>query len=84
LIKEAAGGPLYTLPNPDFAVRQFRSNLVLRWEHKPGSALYVVWQQGRNGAEPNWVDSFHQNWNALWSTPADNVFLVKLSYWFSP
>jgi hypothetical protein len=84
LIREAEGGPLYTLPNPDFAVRQFRSNLVLRWEYKPGSALYVVWQQGRNGREPYWNDSFHENWNALWSAPADNVFLVKLSYWFSP
>ncbi len=84
LIREADGGPLYTLPNPDFALRQFRSNLVLRWEYKPGSVLYVVWQQGRNGSEPDWVDSFHQNWNALWSTPADNVFLVKLSHWFSP
>jgi hypothetical protein len=51
---------------------------------KPGSALYVVWQQGRTSSEPRWVDSYHQNWNALWSTPADNVFLVKFSYWFSP
>jgi hypothetical protein len=84
VIKEADGGPLYTLPNPDFAVRQFQSNLVLRWEYKPGSALYVVWQQGRNGGEHYWNDSFHQNWNALWNTPADNVFLVKFSYWFSP
>jgi hypothetical protein len=43
-----------------------------------------VWQQGRNGGEPYWKDSFQQNWSALWSTPADNVFLVKLSHWFSP
>jgi hypothetical protein len=84
LIREADGGPAYTLPNPDFAVRQFRSNLVLRWEYRPGSALYAVWQQGRNGGEPYWKDSFQQNWSALWSTPADNVFLVKLSHWFSP
>ncbi|HXK12422.1 MAG TPA: DUF5916 domain-containing protein [Vicinamibacteria bacterium] len=84
LVREADGGPLYALANPDFAIRQFRSNLVLRWEYKPGSALYVVWQQGRNGQQPYWNDSFHENWNALWSTPADNVFLVKLSYWFSP
>jgi len=84
LIREAEGGPSYTLSNPDFAFRQFRSNLVLRWEYKPGSAVYVVWQQGRNGGEPHWNDSFHQNWSGLWSTPADNVFLVKLSHWFSP
>jgi hypothetical protein len=65
-------------------VREFRSNLVARWEYRPGSALYVVWQQGRSDREPYWDDSFHSNWNALWSTPRDSVFLVKLSYWFSP
>jgi hypothetical protein len=78
------GGPRYALANPDFSFRQFRSNLVVRWEYKPGSALYVVWQQGRTGREPYWDDSFHSNWTALWNTPRDNVFLVKLSYWFSP
>jgi hypothetical protein len=84
LIQEAGGGPSYTLANPDFSIREFRSNLVARWEYKPGSALYVVWQQGRSGREPHWNDSFHENWSALWSTPPDNVFLVKVSYWFSP
>jgi len=84
LIQEAGGGPSYALANPDFSIREFRSNLVARWEYKPGSALYVVWQQGRRGGEPYWDDSFHSNWQSLWSTPPDNVFLVKLSYWFSP
>ena len=83
LISET-GGPSYTLPNPDFSIREFRSNLVARWEYRPGSALYVVWQQGRSSREPYWDDSFHENWSALWSTPRDNVFLVKLSYWFNP
>ena len=78
------GGPSFVLPNPDFSIREFRSNLVARWEWKPGSALYVVWQQGRSNYEPYWSDSFHDNWRALWSTPRDSVFLVKLSYWFSP
>jgi hypothetical protein len=81
---DEAGGPSYALPNPDFSIREFRSNLVARWEYKPGSALYVVWQQGRSGYEPYSNDSFHDNWRALWSTPRDNVFLVKLSYWFNP
>ena len=35
------------LPAGDFQVRSFRSNLVLRWEWRPGSILYVVWQQNR-------------------------------------
>jgi hypothetical protein len=83
VIREA-GGPVFTLPNPDFSVREFRSNLVARWEYKPGSALYVVWQQGRNGYDSYWDHSFHDNWSRLWNAPPDNVFLVKLSYWFSP
>ena len=32
--------------NPDFNYRSFRTTNVLRWEYKPGSALFVVWQQG--------------------------------------
>ena len=31
----------------DFQVRSFRSNLVLRWEWRPGSFFYLVWQQNR-------------------------------------
>src|SRR5262249_42453765 len=31
--------------NPDFNVKSFRTTNVLRWEYKPGSTLFVVWQQ---------------------------------------
>jgi hypothetical protein len=83
-VTEADGGARYSFANPDFSFRQFRSNLVARWEFKPGSSVYVVWSQGRTSQEPYWEDTFQSNWQALWDMPADNVFLVKLSYWFSP
>jgi hypothetical protein len=83
-VTEAGGGPSYSFPNPDFSFRQFRSNLVVRWEWKPGSSLYVVWSQGRTGSVPSWDPSLGSNWKALWQTRPDNVFLVKLSYWLSP
>jgi len=83
-VTEAGGGPSYTFGNPDFSFRQFRSNLVARWEWKPGSSVYVVWSQGRTSYAPEWDDSFSSNWDALRGTRPDNVFLVKLSYWFSP
>jgi hypothetical protein len=83
-VTEAGGGPSYSFANPDFSFRQFRSNLVARWEWKPGSSVYVVWSQGRTGEAPSWNDSFRDNWTELWRTRPDNVFLVKLSYWFSP
>jgi hypothetical protein len=83
-ITEAGGGPSYSFANPDFSFRQFRSNLVARWEWKPGSSLYVVWSQGRTDYVPGWDPSFSSNWDGLWQSRPDNVFLVKLSYWFSP
>jgi len=83
-VTEGGGGPSYSFDNPDFSFRQFRSNLVARWEWKPGSSVYVVWSQGRTGYVPSWNESLGDNWSELWRTPPDNVFLVKLSYWFSP
>jgi hypothetical protein len=82
-VAEAAGGR-YSFANPDFSFRQFRSNLVVRWEYRPGSTLYVVWSQGRTSELPAWDSSFRSNWDELWHTSPDNVFLVKVSYWFSP
>ncbi len=83
-VREAAGGATYSFANPDFSFRQFRSNLVARWEYRPGSTLYVVWSQGRTSEEQRWDSSFSSNWNALWRERPDNVFMVKLTYWFSP
>ena len=41
----------FTVANNDFNVRSFRSNVVLRWEYRPGSTLYLVWQQDRRVSE---------------------------------
>jgi hypothetical protein len=83
-VTEAGGGPSYSFRNPDFSFRQFRSNLVARWEWKPGSSVYVVWSQGRTSEAPSWDESFSHNWSELWGARPDNVFLVKVSYWLSP
>ena len=45
-----ADGSTFTLRNRDFNTLSFRSNVVLRWEWRPGSTLYVVWQQNRSPA----------------------------------
>jgi hypothetical protein len=36
----------------DFDVLTFRATNVFRWEYRPGSTLFVVWQQGRDGSAP--------------------------------
>jgi hypothetical protein len=71
----------YSIDNPDFNFREFRSNLVCRWEYKPGSVLYVVWTQGRSAYESITNSSLRYNFSGLFSTPAENIFLVKLRYW---
>jgi hypothetical protein len=77
-------GDRYAFDDPDYSFRQFRSNVVFRWEYEPGSALYLVWSQGRTGEEASAERRFRANWNGLWGTRPDNVLLLKLSYWLSP
>ncbi len=69
--------------NPDFNYRSFRSTNVLRWEYKPGSTLYVVWQQGRERTNDVGTFSFSRDFGRVFSIPGTNRFLVKLAYWLN-
>jgi hypothetical protein len=68
-----------------FKVAALITNSVLRWEYRPGSTLFVVWQHGRAGPGPN--DTFRQPWTRdyreLFDLHPENTFLVKLAYWLS-
>jgi len=70
----------YTIRNPDFNVLQFKSNLVARWEYSPGSTLYLVWSQNRNGFHPSGRFAFGNDFQDLFSIYPRNVFLVKFTY----
>ncbi len=72
----------YAFDNPNFNVLEFRSNMVLRWEYVPGSALYVVWSQGRDGYRPIGDFAFGRDLSNLFDVHPQNVFLVKFSYCF--
>jgi len=67
--------------NPDFNVKQLRSTAVMRWEYRPGSTLFVVWQQGRALFTPTGAFHLGQDASDLFGAPATNVLLVKLNYW---
>jgi hypothetical protein len=65
-----------------FNFREFRSNLVLRWEYRPGSTLYVVWTEGRDAFDDvAGTRSIGGDMTDLFHAHPDNTFLVKLSYW---
>jgi hypothetical protein len=53
----------------------------LRWEYRPGSALFLVWQQDRSGFLPRGSFDFGRDYGALFREPARNVFMVKATYW---
>jgi hypothetical protein len=69
--------------NPDFTYRSFRTTNVLRWEYRPGSTLFVVWQQGREGTTDQGTYSFKDDFGSVFEAPARNVFLIKWSYWLN-
>jgi len=71
----------FTLHNPDFNVRSLRGNAVLRWEYRPGSTLYLVWQQRRFNYVADGSFQLQDDYNALFRTPPENVFALKVSYW---
>ena len=67
-----------------FNFKQFNSNVVLRWEYRPGSALFVVWTQGRQDFLPaEGTQGFKQNIRDLFDAHPDNTFLIKASYWIN-
>jgi len=69
---------------PDFKVLSFRTTNVMRWEYKPGSTLFVVWQQGREGlGTPNGF-RYGQDFGDVFATSSSNALLVKLAYWLNP
>jgi hypothetical protein len=74
----------------DFSSRSLRGNAVLRWEWKPGSTLFVVWQQRRAG-ELGCDDDvcgrgrfdIGRDIRALFDPRPENVFMVKMNYWLN-
>ncbi|MQA89182.1 MAG: hypothetical protein GEU90_02945 [Gemmatimonas sp.] len=88
------GAPEFTVSNSDFNLRSLRGNAVLRWEWTPGSTLFLVWQQNRsNRITAHDPDSplarvgnfdFGRDARELVDLPADNIFLLKFTYWLNP
>jgi len=75
----------YSFDKTDFNYQAFLSNLVIRWEYNPGSAIYLVWSQTRSGYNDSGILDFSNNLGDLFDTKDNkphNVFLIKFSYRF--
>ena len=81
----------YSIEKSDFNVKEFLSNLVIRWEYSPGSSVYLVWSQTRSGYNPTGNMDYLNDMGDLFDRHLfqeddnynlKNVFLVKFSYRF--
>jgi Domain of unknown function (DUF5916)/Carbohydrate family 9 binding domain-like len=76
--------PSVTSDPGGFNFKEFQSNLVFRWEYRPGSTLFVVWNEGRQGiANAEGSTTFRGDVSDLWRLHPANTFLVKMSYWLN-
>ncbi|HJU43812.1 MAG TPA: DUF5916 domain-containing protein [Vicinamibacterales bacterium] len=74
----------YAYPgNADFNIRSFRTTNVVRWEYRPGSTLFAVWQQGKSDYREYGDFRFGRDFSGVFSAPSRNTFLVKFSYWLN-
>jgi uncharacterized protein DUF5916/cellulose/xylan binding protein with CBM9 domain len=79
----AGAAPSFSIDNPDFRTHSLRGNAVVRWEYRPGSTLFFVWQQQREDFLPFEGDfRTGRETRMIFGRPS-NVFLVKATYWFA-
>jgi Domain of unknown function (DUF5916)/Carbohydrate family 9 binding domain-like len=80
----AASDPVLAGVAPSFDYGSLRGNAVLRWEYRPGSALFLVWTQQRddffNGIQGVGEFDFGPQSRRVFDAQADNVFMAKVSY----
>lgn len=74
----------YSFDDNNFNVREFNSNLVVRWEYKPGSTFFFVWNNGFfNYDGKRGRTNFSRDMNRLFASNPTSIFLVKFNYWLS-
>ena len=71
----------FSFSRPDFTFRSIQGNAVFRWEYKPGSTFFLVWQQQRDGSVGDYYD-MGRDIRGIFDADPVNVFLIKFSYWF--
>ena len=71
----------YSFSDKDFNIQSLIGNAVLRWEYRPGSTIFFVWQRHQAGSSSVGTFDFDRDVDALFGWPAENRFIVKVNYW---
>jgi hypothetical protein len=75
------GGVDYSLTDRDFNLRSLIGNAVVRWEYRPGSTVFLVWQHRRSSRTGTGDFDLSRDVDGLLDAPADDVFMLKVNYW---
>jgi hypothetical protein len=89
----AGSSPSFRVDDRDFNLTSLRGNAVLRWEWRPGSTLYLVWQQDRaerlrgvdatlRGRDVGRLE-LRESVRDLFDVRPINVLMFKVSYWLN-
>ena len=81
---QVGSGVHFGVPQPDFNIGSLRGNAVMKWDWRPGSTMYLAWQQTRNDFQPIGDFAFGHDLDNLFGAKPDNIFLIKVSYWLNP
>lgn len=76
-----SNGNTFSFRRPDFDFRELRSNVVMRWEYRPGSSVFAIWSHGRSSSGNDGRFALGRNLDALGDSDGENVFMVKANYW---
>jgi len=69
--------------NRNFNFKSLNSNVVVRWEYRPGSTVFVVWQQQKENLDHPGELNFIRDLDDLFRTSGDHIFLIKASFWMN-
>jgi hypothetical protein len=79
--RDGDGAADFSFGEPDFNFKELRSNVVLRWEYRPGSTVFVVWSQGRSRVDPTGEFRVLDDFDRLLGAAGSNVLAIKMNYW---
>jgi hypothetical protein len=74
--------PMGMLPF-DFNEHELHTNAVLRWEYLPGSTLYLVWSQARQGTGQVARTVLGADLADAFRLAPSNILLLKVTYWWN-
>lgn len=84
----------FLVSDRDFSFRSLLGNAVLRWEWRPGSTVFLVWQQRRinsiigqgplgSQSEVGMFD-LARDTGEMFEVAPDNILMIKVNYWLNP